>query len=596
MKKKLSTLIGIVLLGSAQMNAQLFSTDFAITDMMTRMDFLNGPNPVDPTQTIGKNMDLDGLTYKSTTDKKSGWAAGSGSPFSDGMGIVAHSETTVPGGQSDDWTGSPMIKVPIDNPDAYRIEWIAMSSDALKKNAYEVRVIRAMYHTRARSVWKPDGSKNAAVLDTLLKYSYVVKAIAEENESWTYHSAPIPEQMRQQPGEGTDLNYHILVRSTSKDKAMLYIDHIRVAIPDQYQRKITVMGSIGGRYYSMAPEFLAQPMTYRPNISIINSGTSNFTNAKLDLVLAEDVSGEINELETRTLNIGTLKASNIYSSQMEQFNFEPSTVAKKYTLFSYATANEADFEEEKLLFTITPPLITNDIYARDNGVVGTTGFNANINATTSKNIDKEAGMLYYFREKTAIYEVMFKVFEPTATKTKLRIHQINNGVTQFIFESNEIVIKPKGAENFEANKEYTLALTTPLKLEAGEYIFTFTEEAEKNISISLTNNQLFANQIIRFYGTKWYYGSGTAYLRLRVAKPTATALDESKVNNALIYATQCQIMVKNAAQGTNVELYNISGQCITKALITNPLQSIGSYPRGIYVVKIGNTATKITVQ
>lgn len=339
--------------------------------------------------------------------------------------------------------------------------------------------------------------------------------------------------------------------------------------------------------YTLAPQFLAQTTTDSIYVYHINKGASSLTNVTSTITVTKDGTEDFREVVGHSLltaeDTVIVKTAAPYSIPFSN------TTASTYTYSASVTTTELSTPVALTPVTVTGPVYSTNVYARDNDdIQNGYGYPGG-----------SFGQLFNFPVQTTIKSISFKVFGVTAAQTSfITIYRLADGTLTEVAYSNDIQL----AQN-DNTVEYTTTLSSgDFTLSPGNYIVSLYNPAgtaKMYLGVGSNTNYGASYAYVPNLTSGWTLLTEKPYaIRLNVADPN-TASDEqiSANSNISIFNSNNTIQINKVDSDAVVSVYSVSGQEVMTEKVSSGNNTLNhNLSKGIYIVKIGNTVAKVTVQ
>jgi len=344
--------------------------------------------------------------------------------------------------------------------------------------------------------------------------------------------------------------------------------------------------------YTQTPAFLAVDMSGNAFLEIENIGTKQLTGVTTAVKMFKN--SDITGTPTTTSSIvidNLVSGKDSIAATADKFVVsKPSSVTKDTYQYTFDVTSNEGATESVTSDIVYGGIISNDVYARDNGETGGT---LSVNGA-STDINKNIGQVFTFYKPTILKSITFGL-GTTGTATSARVRVFNSSLVQ-IAESDPVVLLPGLPMEYSGDLGTS---ETPLSLAAGTYVLAVEEIGGKALGVIRSTNNLettyYSVTNPTTSGLAWYTYPATLNIRAVVADPSETSIGNNEADAGIaVYQSGNKIVIEGIAEDVVVALYNISGQQILSTTQKEIL--VSDIPAGVYVVKAGTYVTKVMVK
>lgn len=472
---------------------------------------------------------------------------------------------------ADDWVFSESFTIPNDDA-AYEVSWDAKAHEANPYNdGYECRIIEeATFQTLNEGF--NENTELTVILAAFTSSSTVLYSTTGENNEWETRRATLNAYKGK--------TVRVAWRNNSLDKNVLYLDNVVAFKKDDYATtsKITITPTIP---YTLVPQFLAKDYSGTISAKIDNNGSTALTGVTANFSAYKNDALDFSDLKT----IGNLAVGASSTVVSNAYTVVAAKPANSYYFSSEVNATESAMSYAESI-TMTGPELSDSIYARDNGdMEDYTSIDS-----SSASATKKIGNYFQLIADTKLHSVTFDIYNCSATTTKVRVFS----TTDFATLTEVAVSAPITLEDSLESETLYTANFDNLTLPAGEYVVTLDEPASKSIGLVMTSNSVGTASLYTT-ATAWKASTSTLYIRLKVSQPVTGINDiYSKVS---AYYANGKLIVNGVMAQTNASLFNMAGQEILSTSLINENNTINTkLSKGIYILKVGTSTHKLTVQ
>ena len=344
--------------------------------------------------------------------------------------------------------------------------------------------------------------------------------------------------------------------------------------------------------YTISPEFLAVPATDIVRVAVENRSKNDLTDMNTTIRIEKNQSEFFSETTSR---LGVLAfAENLAMFQTSQpITFDKptsTTVCDEYKIFADFTS--VDGLNQTVSATFNSPLLSENLYARDNGIVTLTYGVENTVALF--------GMAFNFVNHVTLHSAIFRLHYPTGSGTRLSqvlvwrvpsgggvVERVGGYMPFYLIPMNEV-------EEYEIRLSARSDRYTDLLLERGLYFVTITQPAAEGVRLGLLGTSTVSSGITGVYsiGDDFERLNEVFYLRLMLSE----ADELSFPPNASVFSPADSFDLRYTAHFTSVAMFNIAGQMISSYEL--PATGQFSIPthnlvRGVYILQFrGSNVTE----
>lgn len=243
-----------------------------------------------------------------------------------------------PVGAADDWMWTPAIgPLPVNS----KLKWNAVTYDPTYPDGYEVRIMTTM----------PTGTTGN--LGNMVSSSTQLFSIAAETTTWSAREVDLSAY--------SGMTVYIGFRNTSNNMFLLLIDDVVVEQVINYD--IAIDAADTASQYTLIPLPQADDVCI-PGATVRNNGLLDLTNVSLDVII-KDASGIVVYNETAS---GPATLTPSATAHITTSPFTPLATGS-YTIHYHAWMTEGDQNMINDSLAIAGFVITDSVYARDNGTL-----------------------------------------------------------------------------------------------------------------------------------------------------------------------------------------------------------------------------------
>jgi len=348
--------------------------------------------------------------------------------------------------------------------------------------------------------------------------------------------------------------------------------------------------------YTISPEFLAVPADGAVRVAVENRSKNDLTDLNTT-VRAEKNQSEFFSGTASRLGMLAFDANfeMLQTAQSVTFD-EPTSTTARDTYRVFADFTSADGLSQTASTTFESPILSDNLYARDNGIISLTyGF---------ENTAAVFGMAFEFVNPVLLHSAIFRLHYPTGSGTRpsqVLVWRVpsGGGAAQTVGGSMSFELIPVPENRIE---EYEIRLSSNadryvnLVLEPGLYFVTVTQPKAEGVRLGLLGTTTVSSGITGVYsvGDGFELLDEVFYLRLMASVPS-----QSGTPPVSVITTADSFELNYTIDFTSVAVFNVAGQMIA----SHQLPAIGrfSIPKrdltsGVYILRFtGNTIESVKV-
>jgi len=350
--------------------------------------------------------------------------------------------------------------------------------------------------------------------------------------------------------------------------------------------------------YTISPDFLAVPAVDSVRVAVENRGRNSLTDLNTTIRVEKNQS-EFFRGTTSRLGVLAFAENFAMTQTVQPVTFDkPSSATTRDVYRIFADFTSADGLNQTVSAEFKSPLLSNRLYARDNGII-TWGYGYAGRVAV-------IGMAFNFVNRVKLDSVIFRLNYPVGMPTRpsqVLVWQVlaESGTVQTVGGSMSFDLIPMPSEN--PIREYDIRLSArsdsyvDLVLDPGLYFVTVTQPEAPNIRLGLLGTTTVSTGITGVYsiGDGFQLLDEVFYLRLIVSDPSLSNVPSVKANRTSVFSTANSFELSYTSDFTSVAIFNISGQMI--ASYDLPATGQFSIPnhdlaQGVYIIRFTGNMTE----